>query len=44
MQLLDWIIVILFLGALTTIGFLFSRKNKNVEDYFLGGRSMRRGW
>ncbi len=40
MQLLDWIIVILFLGALTTIGLLFSRKNKNVEDYFLGGRSM----
>lgn len=40
MQLLDWIIVILFLGALTMIGFLFSRKNKNVEDYFLGGRSM----
>lgn len=40
MQLLDWIIVILFLGALTTIGFLFSRRNKNVEDYFLGGRSM----
>ncbi len=40
MQLLDWIIVILFLGAMTTIGFLFTRKNKNVKDYFLGGRSM----
>lgn len=40
MQLLDWIIVVLFLGTLTTIGFLFSRKNKNITDYFLGGRSM----
>src|SRR5574344_1636006 len=40
MQLLDWIIVVLFLGILTTIGFLFSRKNKDLKDYFLGGRSM----
>lgn len=40
MHLLDWIIVILFLGILTTIGFFFSHKNKNIADYFLGGRNM----
>lgn len=40
MHLLDWIIVILFLGAMVAIGFYFSHKNKNLTDYFLGGRSM----
>lgn len=40
MAIIDWIIIALFLVALTTIGFMFSRKNKNLEDYFLGGRSM----
>lgn len=40
MHIIDWIIVAIFLCALTTIGFLFSRKNKDVKDYFLGGRSM----
>lgn len=40
MSLIDWIIIIAFLVGLTAIGFLFSKKNKNMEDYFLGGRSM----
>lgn len=40
MALIDWIIIALFLVGLTAIGFLFSRKNKNIEDYFLGGRTM----
>ncbi|MDR3218309.1 MAG: sodium:solute symporter [Dysgonamonadaceae bacterium] len=40
MKLLDWLIVIVFLGLMTAIGFLFSRKNKNIRDYFLGDRSM----
>lgn len=40
MHIIDWIIVIVFLSALTLIGFLFSRKNKDIKDYFLGGRSM----
>ena len=40
MHTLDWIIVIGFLAILTSIGFFFSRKNKNIKDYFLGGRSM----
>lgn len=40
MSIIDWIIIILFLVGLTAIGFFFSKKNKNIEDYFLGGRSM----
>lgn len=43
MALIDWLIVALFLGALVTIGYLFSHKNKNIEDYFVAGRSMP-GW
>ena len=43
MTIIDWLIVALFLGALIVIGYLFSRKNKNIEDYFVGGRSMP-GW
>ena len=34
MTFIDWTIVALFLGALIVIGYLFSKKNKNIEDYF----------
>lgn len=43
MTILDWLIVAAFLGALILIGYLFSHKNKNIEDYFVAGRSMP-GW
>lgn len=43
MTFIDWFIVALFLLVLIVIGYLFSRKNKNIEDYFVGGRSMP-GW
>lgn len=43
MTILDWLIVALFLGTLMAIGYAFSRKNKDVEDYFVAGRSMP-GW
>lgn len=43
MAFIDWLIVGLFLAALVTIGYLFSHKNKNIEDYFVAGRSMP-GW
>ena len=43
MALLDWIIVAGFLGILVAIGYLFSRKNKNIDDYFVAGRAMP-GW
>lgn len=40
MAFIDWLIVALFLGTLITIGFVFSRKNRNIEEYFVAGRSM----
>lgn len=43
MALIDWIIITLFLSALVITGFAFSRRNKNIEDYFVAGRSMP-GW
>ena len=43
MAAIDWMIVALFLGALIGIGYFFSRKSRNIEDYFVAGRSMP-GW
>lgn len=43
MGILDWTIVALFLGTLVAIGYMFSRKNKNIDDYFVAGRAMP-GW
>lgn len=40
MSIIDWIIILLFLGGLIVIGFAFSAKNRNIEDYFLAGKSM----
>lgn len=40
---IDWIIVAAFLMTLIIIGYMFSRKNRDVEDYFVAGRSMP-GW
>ena len=40
MTFIDWTIIAVFLIGLISIGFLFSKRNKNLEDYFLGGRSM----
>ncbi len=40
MSIIDWIIILLFLGALIAIGFSFSRKNRDIKDYFLAGKSM----
>ena len=37
---IDWIIIIAFLSLLVGLGFRFSRRNRDMEDYFLGGRSM----
>lgn len=37
---IDWTIIVVFLIGLTAIGFFFSKRNKNIEDYFLGGRAM----
>ena len=40
MGIIDWLIIVVFLAALISIGFVFSKRNRNMEDYFLGGRSM----
>ncbi|MGV8095797.1 MAG: hypothetical protein AB2L24_28430 [Mangrovibacterium sp.] len=40
MQIIDWSMIVLFLGTMTAIGVFFSKKNKDIHDYFLGGRSM----
>ena len=33
----------MFLGTLVAIGYIFSRKNSNIDDYFVAGRAMP-GW
>ena len=43
MTLLDWMIIGMFLAVLIGIGYRFSKKNKNIDDYFVAGRSMP-GW
>lgn len=43
MSVVDWILIAVFLLSLMTIGAVFSKKNKNIDDYFTAGRSMP-GW
>ncbi len=43
MALIDWLIVCLFLLVLLFIGWLFSKKSKDIGDYFVAGRAMP-GW
>ncbi len=40
---LDWTMLIGYLGAILYMGFHFSKKNTNTEEYFVGGRSFP-GW
>ena len=40
MSIIDWIIILFFLGGLISMGFAFSKKNKDMKDYFLAGKSM----
>ncbi len=37
---LDWIVLILYFAGMLAVGFYFSRRNKNTDDYMLGGRKM----
>ena len=34
------IIMIIYLGAMVLIGILFSRKNNDTSDFYLGGRKL----
>jgi len=40
---LDILAIVSYLGVMAAIGIYFSRKNKNTEEYFVGGRSFP-GW
>jgi SSS family solute:Na+ symporter len=42
-QVIDWIILVVYFGAMAAMGPYFARKNKTTENYFLGGRSFP-GW
>ena len=37
---LDWIVIIVYAAGMLFMGFYFSSKNKNSDDYMLGGRNM----
>ncbi|HEX4915469.1 MAG TPA: hypothetical protein VFV51_16040, partial [Vicinamibacterales bacterium] len=39
---LDWAIIALYLAVMAAIGFHFSRRQKNLDQYLLAERSM--GW
>ena len=36
----DWVVILLYLGGVTTAGLLLSRGQRTRRDYFLGGRSL----
>jgi len=38
---LDWIIIVGYGMGMLWVGFYYARKNKNAEDYLLGGRGMK---
>jgi len=40
MHWIDLTIFILYMAAMLSVGFYFMKKNKNTEDYFVGGRKM----
>ncbi len=40
MHIVDLLIFILYITVMLSIGFYFHKKNKNVDDYFVGGRKM----
>ena len=39
----DWVVLAGYLCVVLGIGFYFSRRNTNTEEYFVGGRRFR-GW
>lgn len=40
MTLYDWLAILLYLGSTIAIGLWLSRKQEDLDDYFLGGRSI----
>lgn len=41
LSILDWIVLFIYGSGMLLVGFYFSRRNKNTDDYMLGGRSMK---
>ena len=37
LNLLDWLIIIIYLGAMIGLSFFLARGQKTVRDYYLGG-------
>lgn len=37
LNLLDWIIIIIYLAGIITLSFFLARGQKNARDYYLGG-------
>jgi len=40
---LDWTVIAIYFGAMAYLGYYFSKKNQDTEEYFVGGRSFK-GW
>lgn len=40
LHLLDWLVVLLFLGFMIFIGLYFNKKKQGFDDYFMAGRSL----
>jgi len=43
LHVIDWICVALYLGGMAAMGLYFARRNKDTEEYFVGGRRIP-GW
>ena len=43
LHLLDWIFITLYFAGMGYLGYYFSKKNKDTEEYFVGGRKFK-GW
>jgi Na+/proline symporter len=41
MHIVDWIVIVVYFGYVIAEGFRHGRKNKNLDDYFRGKRSLR---
>ncbi len=40
LQVLDWIVIVVYAVGMLLIGWFYSKRNKTSEDYLLGGRKM----
>ena len=40
LHLIDWLIVLLYIGFMLYVGFYFSKKSQGFDDYFMAGRTL----